>query len=289
MSPCGWSGVMSSRRVFGVDPARTRARGRRRRPRSRRRRRAARRRTRPRVRATRSARSLGVVARSACPATQTCTPSIATSIGSGAASGDAPCPTAWTIRPQFGSPPCSAVFTSGELAIARAARSTLAACPPRTTTRPIRSRPRRRGRSRAPAGAAARRAPRRTRSSSSDSGSTRTPRRAARLQDRGVVRRELAVDGDAVEERLTQTAEQQVGRLGAAARRRSATKQSIVAKLGGSSPRPWPARVRRTVPPGSVDLERRALLEPVGRHDRLARGRPSPSARSSRARRARGP
>ena len=72
----------------------------------------------------------------AWPATQTCTPSIATSTGSGAASTSA-MPTACTIRPQFGSPPCSAVLTSGELATARAVRSTLGPWPPRTTTRPI--------------------------------------------------------------------------------------------------------------------------------------------------------
>ena len=50
-------------------------------------------------------------------------------------------PTAWAIRPQFGSPPCSAAFTSGELAIARAARVTTSSEPPRTTTRPIRLEP----------------------------------------------------------------------------------------------------------------------------------------------------
>ena len=38
----------------------------------------------------------------------------------------APCPAAWRIRPKFGSPPCSAVLTSGELAIARATGSTSA-------------------------------------------------------------------------------------------------------------------------------------------------------------------
>ena len=37
-------------------------------------------------------------------------------------------PTACAMRPQFGSPPCSAAFTSGELATARATRSTVASC-----------------------------------------------------------------------------------------------------------------------------------------------------------------
>ena len=40
----------------------------------------------------------------------------------------APPPTACTIRPQLGSPPCSAVLTSGELATARATASTPCAC-----------------------------------------------------------------------------------------------------------------------------------------------------------------
>ena len=50
-------------------------------------------------------------------------------------------PTACAMRPQFGSPPCSAVLTSGELATARAARSTARRSPPRTTTRPTRFAP----------------------------------------------------------------------------------------------------------------------------------------------------
>ena len=46
------------------------------------------------------------------------------------------------------------------------------------------------------------------------------------------------------------------------------TKQSIVAKLGWIIPAPLHCAVRRTVPAGQVDGERRALLEQVGRHDR---------------------
>ena len=52
------------------------------------------------------------------------------SSASGAVPGSA-IPTAWAIRPQFGSPPCSAVLTSGELATARAPRSTPPDAPPR--------------------------------------------------------------------------------------------------------------------------------------------------------------
>ena len=54
----------------------------------------------------------------------------------------APSPTACAIRPQFGSPPCSAALTSGELATARAtALDTLVGAAATTTTRPIRLEP----------------------------------------------------------------------------------------------------------------------------------------------------
>ena len=49
--------------------------------------------------------------------------------GKGAVPGRA-IPTAWTIRPQFGSPPYSAVLTSGEFATARAAACTERSSPP---------------------------------------------------------------------------------------------------------------------------------------------------------------
>ena len=49
-------------------------------------------------------------------------PSSVMSTASGAVPGKA-APTAWTIRPQLGSPLCSAAFTSGELATARATAS----------------------------------------------------------------------------------------------------------------------------------------------------------------------
>ena len=51
-------------------------------------------------------------------------------------------PTACAIRPQLGSPPCSAVLTSGELATRAARRARRSApWPPRTTTRPMRRAP----------------------------------------------------------------------------------------------------------------------------------------------------
>ena len=62
------------------------------------------------------------------------------SSGSGAVPGRA-APAACAMRPQLGSPPCSAVFTSGELATARAAASALCTWPPRTITRAIRDAP----------------------------------------------------------------------------------------------------------------------------------------------------
>ena len=64
---------------------------------------------------------------SAAPARQTWTSSIQMSTGSGALSCSA-APTACAIRPQFGSPPCSAALTSGESATARAARVTAGSC-----------------------------------------------------------------------------------------------------------------------------------------------------------------
>ena len=84
-------------------------------------------------------------------------------------------PSDCAIRPQFGSPPCSAALTSGEFATARATPSTTASDPPRTTTRPIRLEP---SPSRTMSSASLRSAqssasPKRT--ASSVSASTRTP------------------------------------------------------------------------------------------------------------------
>ena len=74
-----------------------------------------------------AARAFGVVG-TAAPREQTSTPSIAMSSARGAVPGSA-APTAWAIRPQFGSAPWSAVFTSGEFATARAAASTASRVP----------------------------------------------------------------------------------------------------------------------------------------------------------------
>ena len=65
----------------------------------------------------------------ACPPEHTSTPSIEMSSGSGAVPGIA-IPTAWAIRPQLGSAPCSAALTRGELATARALASTASGSPP---------------------------------------------------------------------------------------------------------------------------------------------------------------
>ena len=59
---------------------------------------------------------------------------------SGAVPGRA-APIACAIRPQFGSPPYSAVLISGESATACATRSTAPSSPPRTTTRQTRRAP----------------------------------------------------------------------------------------------------------------------------------------------------
>ena len=92
--------------------------------------------------------------------------------------------------------------------------------------------------------------------------------RARALEDRGVVRRELAVDGDAVERALDADAEQQVGGLGLQARvglheaeHRRERRLDHARALGLRAERDGARRQRH--------LERRALGERVGRHDRL--------------------
>ena len=165
----------------------------------------------------------------------------------------APSPTAWTIRPQLGSPPCSAALTSGELATARATRlDARRRAPPRTTTRPMRLAP---SPSRTIVSAswrssASSASPKR--SSSSVSGSTPTPlapraHAGSRCRWSRAGRRPMMRSN----ERLTQHAEQQVGGLGRqrgvgldeAEHRREARARS--------SPRPWPARSAARCPPGS--------------------------------------
>ena len=179
----------------------------------------------------------------------------------------APCPTACTIRPQLGSPPCSAVLTSGELATARATRSTPSACAAAHDDAAD-----------APGALAV----------AHDVQRELAQQRVERLaeaqlvlglgldgdaagarahEDRGVVGRQLAVDRDAVERALDAHAEQQVGGLGRQrgvglheAQHRREGRRDHARALGLRAQAHGPAR--------QVDLERRALLERVGGHDR---------------------
>ncbi len=210
-------------------------------------------------------------------------PSIETSTASGAVPGSAP-PTACTMRPQLGSPPCSAAFTSGELATARAAAST-AACvaaahdharePPRALAvgdhhdRELAQQRVERlaeaqlvlalGRDAHAAGARAH-------------------------QDRRVVGRELPVDRGAVEGALDAHAEQQLGGLGRqrgvglheAEHRREARRDHA---------RALALRAQAHRARGQRDLEVGALLERVGRLDRAPGTRRRRSRSRLRARR----
>ena len=95
--------------------------------------------------------------------------------------------------------------------------------------------------------------------------------RPARHQDRGVVRRQLAVDADAVERALDADAEQQVGGLGLSAAS-VWTKHSIVAKFGWIIPAPLACALSRTAARRQRDVEREPLLERVGGRDRAPEG-----------------
>ena len=192
-------------------------------------------------------------------------------------------PTAWAIRPQLGSPPFSAVLTSGELATARATRLDvpLVAAAHDDAPDPAR-RPRRRARSSARAGAAARRAPRR----SAARPRSRAPpaRRAApeAMQDRGVVGRELAVDADAVERALDATPSSRSARLGVErgvglheAQQRGEVRRDHPRALGL---RAEPHGARRA----ASTSQRGALVERVGGADRLGEVGVAVRRRSSR-------
>ena len=174
---------------------------------------------------------------------------MATSIASGAVSRRAP-PTAWTIRPQFGSPPCSAALTSGELPTARAAASTPPGLPPRTTTRPMRLEPSpSRTISSASWRSTASSACPKT-SSSSDSGATRTPLApdAIRITVSFVESWPSTVMRS--NERFTQTPSSRSAVSGASAAS-VCTKHSIVAKFGCIIPAPLAWALMRTAPDGS--------------------------------------
>ena len=176
------------------------------------------------------------------------------------------------MRPQFGSAPCSAVFTSGELATARAQRSTTSPPPPRTTTRPIRRAPSpsRTIRIASIRSSASSASPRR--SSSSLSGATATPLAPEQIRITVSFVDSWPSTEMRSNERLTQTPSSSSAVSGASAAS-VCTKQSIVANAGSIIPAPlhWP--LSRTRAGRQLHLERRALGERVGRHDRLAEGR----------------
>ena len=176
------------------------------------------------------------------------------------------------MRPQLGSPPWSAALTSGELATARAAASTVGSWPPLTTMRPTRAAP---SPSRTISSASRRStassaSPKR--SSSSDSGATRTP--LAPLAIRIAV--SLVESWPSTEmrskERFTHTPSSRSAVSGSSAAS-VWTKQSIVAKSGEIIPAPLACAVRRTLPLGSVTSSggrKRSVLGPVAlMHQRL--------------------
>ena len=209
---------------------------------------------------------------------------MAMSSASGAVSVSAP-PTACAIRPQFGSPPFSAAFTSGEFATPRAARSTASPSPPVTTTRPTRAAP----------------SPSRTMSSASwrSSASSASPKRSSSSVS-GAISTPLAPlhmsSAVSFVESWPSTEMRSKERLTVTPSRRSAvsglsaasvcTKQSMVAKLGWIMPAPFACALRRTVPPGrsmsSVARFSKASVVMIA-----AVKSASPSARSCPAARAR--
>ena len=162
-------------------------------------------------------------------------------------------PTACAIRPQFGSPPCSAALTSGEFATARATPRDDASS--RRRARP-RGRsawsPRRRARCPARACAAPSPAPRRSAASSSVLRLDR-PRRARRTPAgsrcrwwRAARRRDTRSN-----ERSTHTPSSRSA-VSADSAASVWTKQSIVANAGEIIPAPLACAVSRTVPDGSA-------------------------------------
>ena len=178
-----------------------------------------------------------------------------------------------------GRPPRASAPSSGRRRTARTSRAASSRrrarpAPPRRPSRAPRaarraSRLRRRRRSRARAASAARRARRRTRCSSSLPGSTSTPARAAGDHEHRVVRRELAVDRDALEGALDRRVEQAVERV----RRRARVGLDEAEHRGERGRDHAPAlRLRRTAAPRrrrERQLERRVLRPAVGRHDRV--------------------
>ena len=165
----------------------------------------------------------------------------------------APRPTACTIRPQLGSPPCSAAFTSGELATARAtaldalARARRARAPARSARAPSPSA------TIITASCAQQRVERLAEAQlvlalGRDAHAARRPSTSgSRCRSSRAGRRPTTRS----KERFTHTPEQQVRRLGARAAASVCTKHSIVAKRGEIMPAPLHWALRRTVPDGS--------------------------------------
>src|SRR3954447_17843002 len=160
-------------------------------------------------------------------------------------------PTAWAIRPQFGSPPCSAALTSGEFATARAAATTRASGPPLTTTRPTRfapsPRPRVAGASRR--SAQSRASPKRT--SSSLCGATTTPLSPDACRITVSLVESCPSTDTRSNERATHTPSSRSA-VSADSLASVWTKQSIVANDGEIIPAPLACAVSRTVPDGSA-------------------------------------
>ena len=173
------------------------------------------------------------------------------SSGSGARVVQRRAPTACAIRPQFGSPPFRAALTSGESATARAARTTVSslaavhdhaadalralAVAHDLQREPAQQHVERLAEAQLVLGL----------------GLDAHAARAGGHEDRRVVGGELPVDRDAVEGALHAHAEQQVGGLGAPARRPSGRSRASSRSAGEIIPAPFACAHSRTVPDGS--------------------------------------
>ena len=172
------------------------------------------------------------------------------------------------MRPQLGSPPCSAHFTSGEFATARATGST-ASTEPRTTRRATRSAP-------SPSATISSASWRSSASSAAPKAQlvlacrARPSRRPRRSRCRTPSRWWTAGRRPTMRSNERSTAARSSRSSVTASSAASVwTKQSMVAKEGEIIPAPFACAQRRTDPPDS-GTSRRAVLGPaVGGHDRL--------------------